>query len=218
MVNAGRMLSGWHWRTTWRSGPTRESRKGRWPMTPPGQPWRNQQPLVLLDGRNNLDNRNPLDNRDSLDNWNPWLLTVPFAIPPLILLPRPIQLLGFAHISFQVLRFTLFQFALFRFAHMWFALIRFTLFRFTLVPWETIWVDCLVAGCRFWMITTHQQNGWHKVGRSGTTMQLLLSTVSDTAMMMKIPSRLWISSGHMQLFMGGRCRRWVYWASLVSGE
>ena len=62
------------------------------------------------------------------------------------------------------------------------------------------------TSCRVWMITTHRQNGWHKVGRSGTTMQFMSPAVSDTAMMTKILSRFWISGGHMGLFGGRSCR------------
>jgi len=81
MVNAGRMLSGGHWYTSWRSGPKRATRKESGPMTTPGQPLRIQWPLDLLDNWNSLDNWDPLDNRDPFDTWNPWLLSLPFALP-----------------------------------------------------------------------------------------------------------------------------------------
>jgi len=51
--------------TSWRCGLKRSSGKERRPMTPTGEPLRNQQPLDLLD------NWDPLDNRDPLDNLNP---------------------------------------------------------------------------------------------------------------------------------------------------
>ena len=73
------------------------------------------------------------------------------------------------------------------------------------------------GGCRVCIIRTNRQTGWHKVGWSGTTVQCMSPTVSDTAMMTNILSRLWISSGHMGLFGSRSCRMWVYWGGLVQG-
>jgi len=172
-------------------------------MTPSDQPLRNQQPLDLLDNWYPLDNLDALDNRDALDNWealdnqNPSLLSLPFALPWSILLQQPIPHLEFALPSLQVLKFALSQFALSRFALSRFALSWFALFRFALFVWQTPWVDCLVVGCRVWMITTHRQNGWHIIVRSGTTVQFTSPTLLDTVMMMKILPGLWISGGHV---------------------
>jgi len=80
MVNAGRMLSGGHWCTSWRSGPKRAGRKGGGTITPPGQPWRTQRPLAILDNRDSFDNWDPVDIRDTLDNRNPWHLTLPYTL------------------------------------------------------------------------------------------------------------------------------------------
>jgi len=160
-------------------------------MTPQGQPLRNQRPL------DRLDNRDPLDNRDTRNKWNPGLLTELFALPPSIVLLWPILLLmpipfpGSPLQSLEVLQFVI---------------LRFALFRFTLLPWHPPWPDCLVEGCRVWMITTHQQNGWHKVGQSGTTVQFMSPTVSDTGMMMNILSGFWFSGAHRPLFGVRSCR------------
>ena len=75
----------------------------------------------------------------------------------------------------------------------------------------------LVAGCRVWMITTHRQNGWHKVGRSGTTAQSMSPTVSDAVKMMRIQSRFSISGGHMGLSGGRSCRTRFDCAGLARG-
>ena len=90
MVNEGRMLSGGHWWTSWRSGPKWSGRKERGPMSPPGQPLRIQRRLDLLD------NCDPLDHRDPQDSREPGLLTLSFTLPWAILLPRPIPPLGIA--------------------------------------------------------------------------------------------------------------------------
>jgi len=108
IVSAWRRLCGRHWCTSWRSGPKRASGKECGPMTPPGPPLKNQQPL------------DSLDNWDPLNNRNRWLRTLPFAllgsillpllillpwpilVLRLILLPRPIPLLGFALLWLQV--------------------------------------------------------------------------------------------------------------------
>jgi hypothetical protein len=52
------------------------------------------------------------------------------------------------------------------------------------------------------MITTHWQNRCHKVGQSGTTMQFMSPTLSDTAIMTKILAEVWISSSHLEQFVG----------------
>ena len=60
-----------------------------------------------------------------------------------------------------------------------------------------------------------RQTGWHKVGRSGTTVQFMSPAGSDTTMMTKILSRFWISGGHMVLFRHRSCRTRVYFAGPV---
>jgi len=68
-VYAGRMLSGGHCCTSWRSGKERTSRHQIGPMTPRDQALKSQWPQDLLD------NRDPVDNQDGLVNQNVLLLT-----------------------------------------------------------------------------------------------------------------------------------------------
>jgi len=56
------------------------------------------------------------------------------------------------------------------------------------------------------LITTHRQNGLHKVGRSGLTIQFVSPTVVDTTMMTKILSGCCISGIHIGKF-GSRSAR-----------
>lgn len=70
---------------------TTASRKDRGPMTPPGQPLRNQLPLDNLGNWGLLDNSNPLDSWN-LQNMNSSYLTHLFALLWTIVLWRLIQL------------------------------------------------------------------------------------------------------------------------------
>lgn len=119
---------------------------------------------------------------------------------------------------FSLYRFALFQFYILHIPHFWCSLFQFPLLPFALLPWQALFVDSLVVGYRVWMITSCQQNGRHRVGWSGTHMEFMSPTVSDTWMMTIILSVFCISGGHVGLFQGRSCRIWVYWAGLLWGK
>jgi len=200
IVNAGRLLSDEHYCTSSQCGEKWSGRTEWEPITAPGHPLRIREPL------DSLDSRDPLDNQDPLNIQNRWLLTLPFALRDSILLPGPIlpphrmQHSSFAIPSLQVLGF---------------ALLWCNLFRFALPLWETPLEDCVVAGCRVWMSTTHRKSGLDQFGRSGTTAQCMTWTESSAAMLMNIQCRFLISRQDLGLSMGRSRRMYVYWAGIV---